>query len=89
MTRNKKVGFLLFVAALLAGFFGFKYDKVKPVEKQPLAPENSDTLGTPRSEMTAQENCPALFSKSTDEYLATKADKNDDNCFIAGCGGAL
>ena len=89
MIRNKKIGFLLSAAALLAGFFGFKYDKAKPAEKQPLAPDNNNVSKTRHTEMTAQENCPALFSQSADEYLTAKADKNDDNCFISGCGGTL
>lgn len=91
MIRNKKIRFLLSAAALLAGFFGFKYDKVKPAENQLLTPENNDVSGIRHSEMTAQENCPALFSKSADEYLASAAsDQNDDqNCFISGCGGSL
>jgi dihydrofolate reductase len=89
MDKKKKIGLFLSLAVLAAGIFGVKSAQKKPAENQPLSPLDNKVSSNGRAEITAQENCPALFSQSADEYLASASEKSDDDCFIAGCGGSL
>jgi len=91
MEIKNKSGTLLFAAALFASVFGLTVTKKANVNKSPILPvSQTDEKINLNEKKTASEICPALFSKSSDEYLVSQAKQSEETkCFVSGCGGSL